>query len=425
MTQEHAPQQVPLEANVINAADLPAALPLMKDLLNGTRSLIPLDRPHPSPNIPALMRAGELVDAGMLIASTSGSTGTPKGAMLTHENILASITATENYARSEFGAEPGPWLLALPAHHIAGLQVILRSLHAGHEPVVSRHLLSGTSFSGETFIQDAARLRELYPDEDLYVSLVPTQLERILAVEGGLESLTTFAMVLVGGAAARGTSIDDARRAGAPIVTTYGSAETAGGAVYNHRPLPGVTLSIDSPDSRGVGLVVINGPMVSPGYRNAAFGRTFPAEHTFVTSDLGQLDGTGELTLLGRADGAINTGGYKVLPEEVEKILWTAFPDAHLACAVRLESDEFGESIGVALELPDAVADSDPGHVFHTPRGRAFVDITKMVRSTLRGSVDRHLIPSRAIALENMPTIGPGKVDRMTVKQTMNTITQW
>lgn len=416
--------QVPLEAHVISAADLPAALSRLEGVLEGTASIIPLDKPHPSPNIPALMRAGEPVDPGMLIASTSGSTGTPKGAMLTRDNLLASITATAEYARTTFGAQPGPWLLALPAHHIAGLQVLLRSIHAGFTPHAARHLLTGASFSATGFTADTAALREAYPGEDLYVSLVPTQLERILADRQARAALLEYAMVLVGGAAARSAALDAARELGARMVTTYGSSETAGGAVYNAKALPGVTISIESPDARGVGPVVISGPMVSPGYRNIANGRTFPTPGTYVTSDLGMLEG-GKLTLLGRADGAINTGGYKVLPEEVERALLAAFPEAPLVCVTRLEDEEFGESIAAALEMPHYIAAADPAHVSHTPRGRSFIDITKLVRDTLRGTVPRHLIPSRAVALEEMPTIGPGKVDRMAVQQSLNVITQW
>lgn len=406
----------------MSATDLPAALDRLQAVLDGKASLIPLEKPHPSPNIPALMRAGEPVDPGLLIASTSGSTGTPKGAMLTRDNLLASIEATEAFAQQNFQAKPGPWLLALPAHHIAGLQVLLRSLHAGFTPLASKNLLNGSSFSASGFMHDAQTLRDTYPKEDLYVSLVPTQLERILADERGSSALGIFSMVLVGGAAARDSAVEQARAAGVNIVTTYGSSETSGGAVYNNRALPGVHLSIDSPDAKGIGNVVISGPMVSPGYRNIASGRTFPTPGTFITSDLGSLDEEGNLSLLGRADGAINTGGYKVLPEEVEQVLLTTFPQVTMACVTRVEDNQFGETVGAALEWPQQVAAAHPSEVGHTTRGRAFTDISSLVRDTMRGSVPKHLIPIHTVAVETISTTGPGKVDRLAVEQTLNAI---
>ena len=98
----------------------PALLPVPADDPARTRILVDSQRP------------GEPVDDRVaLVVSTSGSTGTPKGAMLSAEALAASAAATDTVLGG-----PGRWLLALPAHHIAGLQVILRSLRAGYEPVV-------------------------------------------------------------------------------------------------------------------------------------------------------------------------------------------------------------------------------------------------------------------------------------------------
>ena len=93
---------------------------------------VPADDPARTRLLVDAMRPGEPVDdRAALVVSTSGSTGTPKGAMLSAAALAASAAATD----AALGG-PGRWLLALPAHHIAGLQVILRSLRAGPEPVV-------------------------------------------------------------------------------------------------------------------------------------------------------------------------------------------------------------------------------------------------------------------------------------------------
>ena len=77
------------------------------------------------------LRIGEEIDDDIaLVVSTSGTTGTPKGAMLTPAALIASASASHD----RLGG-PGTWLLALPAHHIAGVQVLVRSVLAGTVPV--------------------------------------------------------------------------------------------------------------------------------------------------------------------------------------------------------------------------------------------------------------------------------------------------
>ena len=113
-----------------------------------------------------------------VVVGTSGSTGSPKRAMLTAGALRASAGATHD----RLGG-PGQWLLTLPAHHVAGLQVLLRSLDAGTEPVVM-DLADGftpTAFVAATALLDAG-VRH-------YTSLVPTQLARLLGHAGSVEAL--------------------------------------------------------------------------------------------------------------------------------------------------------------------------------------------------------------------------------------------
>ncbi len=138
-----------------------------------------------------------------------------------------------------------------------------------------------------------------------FVSLVPTQLRRMLDAGAGLAA---FRAILVGGAAVPGSLLADARAAGAQVVTTYGMSETCGGCVYDGMPLDGVSVRT------GVGgQIRIGGPVVFSGYRNRP-DLTAAAldDGWFVTSDVGELAGDGRLTVHGRADEMINTGGEKV-----------------------------------------------------------------------------------------------------------------
>lgn len=426
---------VPLQPTVISATSpelFTASLEALKRLLAGEISILPLpaDWEQACPDLPEQMRAGsslkdDLVAPGTLIACTSGSTGTPKGAVLGSRQLTTSADATVSFMEHHYQAQPGAWLLTLPAHHIAGLQVMLRSLRAGYAPLAAAHLQAqqhdsqhphaGARFTAAGFIADTDALAETYPDVDLYTSLVPPQLERIAEDPAAVKALKRYACVLVGGAAAREGVIKKMAEEGAQIALTYGSSETAGGMVYNGQPLPGARVRIDGADERGAGRVRISGPMVADGYRNVDSGEAFPVAGEFVTSDIGVLDGGvlegggeesgGTLRILGRADGAINTGGYKVLPEEVEKAICQQVPGAEAAFTAGVEDPkyaEFGESIGALVVLREA----GNGAAEH-PR-----EVTDLVREAMRGQAGPSLIPRRAWAIREMPTTGPGKTDR-------------
>ncbi len=219
-----------------------------------------------------------------VVIATSGSTGEPKLVALSAAALRASARATE----ARLGG-PGRWLLALPAEHVAGVQVIVRALLAGAAPAV---LDLRAGFRADRF---AAATAALGP-ERRYTSLVPTQLRRILdaaadpgaggpglqegppaaahsregppaagaETEGAataLDALRSYAAVLVGGAALDPGTRERARAAGVRVVTTYGMSETAGGCVYDGVPLDGVTVDLD-PDGR----ILLGGPTLASGY---------------------------------------------------------------------------------------------------------------------------------------------------------------
>ncbi|HIW90898.1 MAG TPA: AMP-binding protein [Candidatus Corynebacterium avicola] len=388
----------------------------------GKRAVLPISSDEAGRRLADVMDAGEAgrpADPGTLIACTSGSTGTPKGAVLTADALTASAEATASYFHEHHDLNPGPWLLALPPHHIAGVQVILRSLHAGFEPAV---LPATGRFTTESFAEATAMLRLTHPDEDLYTSLVPTQLRRMLddadrvnrasgtaddvaaasAAMDGLVALRLYSAILVGGAACPADLVERCAAEGIRIVRTYGSSETAGGMVYDGHPIPGTSVEIEDADPDGVGRVLLGGPTVAAGYRNVDSAEAFPAPHVFRTSDLGRLD-DGVLSILGRADGAITSGGLKILPEDVERALADS---GFTACVTGLPDEQWGQIVVAVVEK----------HVG---------DISELVRTTLRDAgVEPHLIPRRAFGLgedEALPVTGPGKLDRQAVKRLAET----
>ena len=191
-------------------------------------------------------------DTAVVIA-TSGSTGQPKGVELSAAALRHSARATLD----RVGAAPGQrWLLCLPATHIAGIQVLIRSLVAGTDPVVvtraDADVLAGSGCA--------------------HVSIVPTQLRRLLDADPGAAWAQGFASVLLGGAAAPAALVDGARAAGVPVITTYGMSETCGGCVYDGRPLAGVTVTTAAPagDAGGADAGVLTGRPVTAGSGSAA-----------------------------------------------------------------------------------------------------------------------------------------------------------
>ncbi|WP_370017827.1 AMP-binding protein [Planotetraspora sp. GP83] len=255
-------------------------------------------------------------DAAVIIA-TSGSTGVPKGVELTAEALTASARAS----LARLGAGAGErWLCCLPPSHVSGMQVLVRSLLSGTEPIIHERFSPG----------DVAR-----SGAD-HVSLVPTQLRRLLDTPIGEAGVSAFRTILLGGAAPPPGLIDEAAAAGARVVTTYGMSETSGGCVYDGVPLDNVDLKIGA-DER----VRIAGPVLFSGYRLREDG---PFEGGwFVTSDLGVIE-DGRLRVLGRADDVINTGGRKVVPAVVANVL-ARHPQVRDVAVVGRPDPEWGEIV--------------------------------------------------------------------------------
>ena len=279
-------------------------------------------------------------DDAVAVVRTSGSTGTPKATLLTVESLAASSMATALRLKGE-----GQWLLALPVQFVAGIQVLVRSLFAGTRPWVMD--MSG-GFTPEAFTAAALELT----DKIRFTSLVPTQLQRLLddPSPDTLAVLRRFNAILLGGAPASPALLDAARDAGVRVVTTYGSAETSGGCVYEGYPLEGVSVRV-AEDGR----ILLGGDTVAAGYIEAPdeeTGTFFEEDGVrwYRTSDLGTIDDDGRLTVLGRADDVIITGGVKVSAGHVQEQLEKS--DAVAAAFVAgVPSAEWGQAVAAYVAL--------------------------------------------------------------------------
>lgn len=267
-----------------------------------------------------------------VVIETSGSTGTPKRVMLSTNALLAGAAAS---AVALGGA--GQWLLALPVHYIAGVQVLVRSIAAETTPLVLA--------PGHFDPQDFRRLAETMIEPLRYTALVPVQLARLLDAADDpalLAVLRRFTAILVGGQAIRPELIARAEALDVRVVRSYGSSETAGGCVYNGVPIGDTLVRVVD------GQLELSGSVLADGYLDDA-ARTadrFIAEHGvrwYRTGDLGAIDPqNGQVTVLGRADNVIISGGEKVSLDAVERLV-RVYPGFEQAVVVGVDDERWGQ----------------------------------------------------------------------------------
>ena len=317
---------------------------------------------HPTEVVESLKGWLAAGDPPPLIVETSGSTGIPKRVVLSRRAVLASVSATAR----RLGGE-GRWALALPPTYIAGVQVIVRSLVAGHDPA-----LDGWG--------DAT-----------YTSLVPTQLRRMLDSPDDVARLAEMSAVLVGGGPIDRSLRERAEGAGIRFVATYGAAETSGGCVYDGYALDGVGVALGTD-----GRIRISGPVLFERYDGdpEATAQAL-VDGWYLTSDAGRLDEDGRLHVLGRLDDVAVSGGVNVPTTTVAGRL-REHPAVEDAAVVGVPDEEWGERVvafvvgGLGLdEARDWVAEVHP----------------------------RSWAPRELVHLDRLPLLTNGKVDRQALRR--------
>jgi O-succinylbenzoic acid--CoA ligase len=277
--------------------------------------------------------------------------------------------------------------------HVAGWQVLVRSLLERREPLC----YGPEPFDAAVF---GAVLRRAARDDGVgNCSLVPTQLQRVLA-DPAASAAARGLTVLLGGAAAPPTLLSRADQAGITVVTSYGSTETCGGCLYDGVPLPGVRTAIDA-DAR----LRIGGDVLASGYRDQTPGFVDSGGRWFVTDDLARIR-DGRVMITGRVDDVIITGGEKVSPVEVEALL-AGLDGIEEACVVGVPDDDWGQQV-VALVRLSAV-----GGGTSTGGDPSRIDLSS-VREVVTATLGRHCAPRRVFVVDDLPRLGIGKLDRRT-----------
>ncbi|MDN3479441.1 AMP-binding protein [Curtobacterium sp. APC 4022] len=364
----------------VSASDPSDVLRGLEAALAGGPALLPVATGAPALPTPPPADVPQRV---ALVVETSGSTGTGKRVALSSEALLAGATAAD----AALGG-PGGWVLALPTHYIAGLNVLTRSITAGTTPVV----LPTGHFDAAAFADAADRLVVGPAAPRRYTSLVPVQLARVLDDPRATAALGRFDAVLVGGQATPVALRERARAAGIRIVTTYGASETSGGCVYDGEPLGTVRAELVD------GELQLAGPMLAEGYlddpaRTAATFTERDGHRWYRTGDAATIV-DGRIRVTGRLDDVVISGGEKVPLGAVERIV-RELPGQDGAVVTRRASGEWGEVPVVVTEQP--------------------VDL-QVVRARVGDALGRAARPAEVLVVDRMPMLATGKPDRRAVR---------
>lgn len=318
-------------------------------------------------------------DEPSLILLTGGSSMSRKAVEIPVSRLIQSAKASESVTGSNL-----LWVTALSPTSIAGANTMIRSILNGYEPAIWPFLGGVESFSAERFIPTlkSALLESQKEHSSVAVSLVPTQVHRLLESEDALDLLSQFAVVLVGGAKLNSTQRTVLQENSVRVIETYGATETSGGCVYDGIPLAGVNIVIE------------HGTVHIFGKTNALCYRDGTPLAKWNSQDVGDIK-DGALQIYGRSDDVVKVAGIQVNVEELSSLLQTLYPDTSIA-VTPIEDDEYGYRI----------------IIFAT---KELSNLERDVASLLPS----HRLPIQLRVLEELPLLRNGKVDIQTLKNSM------
>jgi o-succinylbenzoate---CoA ligase len=444
-------------ALVAIALPRPAAARAVVAAWEASEAVLPLDPDAPAAELAATLAAarpthlldgdgrrrlagGRPAEAGLAaVVATSGTAGAPKLVELGADAVRWSARATS--AALEVGAGDR-WLCCVPVHGVAGLAVLARAWHTGLPVDVHER------FDPAAVAAAAGRAT--------LVSLVPTMLRRLLAAGG---EASRFRRVLLGGGPVPAELAQEALARGVAVVRTYGLTETFGGMVHDGHPLHGAELRIEGlwttdagpsavglpsrfggpttggqgsglpgpggwgsgpPGSGGWGSdlpgaegeILVRGPMLFRRYRSDPSRTAAVLRDGWLhTGDLGRVGPDGRLTVLGRVDDLVITGGVNVHPDEVEAVLATHPRVAEVAVAGRPDP-EWGQRVAAFVVPRDSTSPPTLGELqafarerlaaAKAPRELVLVPALPRTRS---GKLLRRLLADREAHID----AGPGR----------------
>ena len=314
-----------------------------------------------------------------LVVNTTGSSGKVKEVGLSASSLLASAKASNKYLDAKKGDK---WSLLLPLNHIAGINVLVRSLELGTIPLDFRNFPTDkeTKYSSADFS-----------------AIVPTQL--FIATNGDLELLEHLRgcrAVLVGGAPLSSEMRNQALENGISVIETYGSTETTGGCIYDGQPLEGVEIQINEGN-----LLRIKGAVLAHSYLNTTESLV-DENGWYTTSDIAHFENE-KIVIDGRNDDVFISGGENISLSSVESIISAKFASLEVA-AFTVADAQWGQVLCCAVVNADSSLQAGIEREIQEALTLAIGEIGKI----------KHFLP-----LKELPLIGIGKVDRAELQSLM------
>jgi O-succinylbenzoic acid--CoA ligase len=321
-----------------------------------------------------------------IMIPTSGSSGKIKFAIHTWETLTASVTGFIKY----FQLQQVNSYCVLPLYHVSGLMQFMRSFTSNGKLVI------------RNFKQIEQAIYPINPG-DFFISLVPTQLQRLLQNSLLSAQLSQFQTVLLGGAPAWNELLVEARSKNIPLALTYGMTETAS-QIATLKPedflqgkdncgkiLPHAKVKISNAQNQ-IGFITIQSKSLALGYYPDFFKTT-----ELTLDDLGYFDNQGYLNIVGRSSEKIISGGENIYPVEIE----TAICDTKMVkdiCIIGIPDHYWGQAV-TAIYVP-----------------KSTTSITTL-QTTLKNKLSKFKIPKHWIPFTTLPRNSQGKINRQHLQQ--------
>lgn len=343
-----------------------------------------------------------------ILIPTSGSSGQLRFTIHTWETLMASVEGFRQY----FQVDRVNSFCVLRPHHVSGLMQFMRSFTSGGKLAL---------FPLSLLESDLVN----FNPADYFLSLVPTQLHRLLSAPISEQWLVRFQTVLLGGAPAWEDLLTQARSSGIRLAPTYGMTETASqiatlkpddflqgksgcGQVLPHAEIVIRSESEDVLPTGQVGVMTVQARSLALGYYAASGTITLlpePGKTWFTTDDLGFYDAEGYLHLVGRNSHKIITGGENVFPAEVEAAI-RATGLVQDVCVIGVDDREWGQAItAIYVPIETAITATD-------------------LKTALDGNLSRFKHPKHWLAVEQLPRNAQGKLNRLQVQQLVTCLTE-
>ncbi|GAB3338936.1 AMP-binding protein [Larkinella ripae] len=313
------------------------------------------------------------------VLHTSGSTGTPKPISLSRRQMQASARLTGQ----TFGLKPGDRaLVCLNVRYIAGLMMLVRGLELGLElTVVEPSSNPIHQFNPET-------------DHFAFAAFVPLQMQTMLENPAqALPILNQMKAILVGGASVDRALADRLQRIEAPVFSTYGMTETVSHIAIRR---------INGPDQTAV-FRALEGVEIGVDERSCLYIRAEATDfETVQTNDVVELLDARRFHLLGRADSIINSGGVKLLPEQIEDVILGVLPPDLKATRFfiyGLPDERLGQQVALFLEAES-----------HWAENRL-----EAVKTAIREKLGPYAVPRHVLYYPVFSETPTGKIDKKAI----------